>query len=172
MRVLLLVVTAAASLLLQMPLANALEWSEYRNERFGLLMRYPADVFSEQGTSQARDGDLFATTDQSARLLVGAFENVDNYSPATYQRYIAQESYPGLRVDYAPVGGSWMVLSGTRGDTMIYEKAMFSCGGRIINSFALAYPVTARRFYDPIVEAIEDSFHPGAETCDRHASTF
>ncbi len=64
--------------------------------------------------------------------------------------------------DYAPVGRSWSVLSGTLGDKMIYEKAMFTCGGAVISSFALVYPIAEREFYDSIVEDIEDSFRPGA----------
>jgi hypothetical protein len=53
---------------------------------------------------------------------------------------------------------------------MIYEKVMFSCGGRVINSFALVYPIDERQFFDQIVEAIEDSFRPGLARCRDHAS--
>jgi hypothetical protein len=166
----LLFVVCAASTVSARPV-GVLDWTEYQNARYGLQLRYPADVFSMQRTSQARDGDLFATADGSAQLLVGAFTNTDGYSPGSYQRFIARESYPGLHIDYAPVGQTWSVLSGMRGDTMIYEKVMFSCGGRVINSFALVYPIAERRFYDPIVEAIEDSFQPSPR-CDQHASTF
>ena len=63
------------------------------------------------------------------------------------------------------------MLSGTRGDTMIYEKVMFSCSGRVINSFALVYPIDERHLYDPIVEGIEDSFRPGNAGCDEHAAS-
>jgi len=44
------------------------------------------------------------------------------------------------------------VLSGTIDGTMIYEKAMFSCGEGLISTFAMTYPVAERRFYDRIVE--------------------
>ena len=152
--------------------AGALDWTIYHNERFGLEMRYPADVFSQRRTSEARDGDLFATPDGRAKLLIGALENSEGYSPATYQEFITRESYPGLRVDYAPVRRNWSVLSGTRGDTMIYEKVMFSCAGKVINSFAVIYPITERSFYDPIVETIENSFRPGAAGCHQHAANF
>ena len=91
--------------------------------------------------------------------------NTDGLSPASYQRFAARYSYAGMTIDYAPIGRSWTVLSGIRGDTMVYEKAMFSCGGRLINSFAMLYPVEERRFYDPMVERIEDCFRPGNEGC-------
>ena len=152
--------------------AGALDWTIYHNERFDLEMRYPADVFSRRWTSEARDGDLFATPDGRAKLLIGALENTEGHSPASYQRFITRESYPGLRVDYAPVRQNWSVLSGTRGDTMIYEKVMFSCAGKVINSFAIVYPIAERSFYDPIVETIENSFRPSAAGCDQHAANY
>jgi len=55
------------------------------------------------------------------------------------------------------------------GETMIYEKAMFSCGGRVISSFAMTYPVEQRSLYDRIVERIEHTSSPGAEGCSEHA---
>jgi hypothetical protein len=152
--------------------AAALDWTIYHNERFGLEMRYPADVFSVRRTSEARDGDLFATPDGRAKLLIGVLENSEGHSPASYQRFITRESYPGLRIDYAPVRQGWSVLSGTRGDMMIYEKVMFSCAGKVINSFAIVYPIAERSFYDPIVETIENSFRPSAAGCDQHAANY
>ena len=149
-----------------------LSWTTYSNPRFGGMLRYPSEVFTSRRASDARDGVLFATSDGSAKLLVGGFENTEGYSPRSYQAFIGRESYGGLRVDYAPVGQTWSVLSGTRGDMMIYEKAMFTCGGAVINSFAVVYPIAEREFYDPIVEDIEDSFKPGTVACDRHATSF
>ena len=151
--------------------AQDLGWTTYSNPRFGGILRYPSEVFTSRRASEARDGVLFATPDGSAKLLVGAFENTEGHSPRSYQAFIARESYNGLRTDYAPVGRSWSVLSGTHGDKMIYEKAMFTCGGTVINSFALVYPIAERAFYDSIVEDIEDSFQPGT-ACDRHAASF
>jgi hypothetical protein len=172
MRYALFSVALLAGLTLATPSESYVEdlgWASYRNERFGVTLQYPAAIFEREQTSETGDGVLFTTADERAKLLVGALDNLDAHSPRSYQRYIERESYPGLRVDYAPVGHTWAVLSGTRGDTMVYEKVMFSCGGRVINSFAMTYPITERDFYDPIVEEIEDSFRPGAEGCGRHA---
>ena len=146
------------------------DWATFRNDRFGLVMRYPSAVFPSRRSSAAGDGDLFETRDGQARLLVGAIENADQFTPRSYQSFIARQSYPGLRIDYAPVGQGWAVLSGTISDTIIYEKVMFSCSGRVINSFAMTYPVAERRFYDPIIEDIEDTFRPGRLGCDEHAA--
>ena len=149
-----------------------LAWTEYRNERFGLALRYPADVFASRRSSDSGDGDLFETPDREGRLLVGAIENTEGFTPRSYQAFIARRSYPGLRIDYAPVGQSWAVLSGTIGRTMVYEKIMFSCGGSVINSFAMTYPTAERGVYDDLVEAIEDTFTPGHESCDEQAARY
>ena len=62
------------------------------------------------------------------------------------------------------------MLSGTIDGTMIYEKAMFSCGGTTINTFAMTYPVAERGFYDRIVEGIEHTFRPALQECPQNAS--
>ena len=146
-----------------------LEWRDYRNAQFGITAVYPSRVFRFERASTAGDGELFVSKDGRARLLIGALENREHFSPESYQRFIASQSYPGLNVDYSPVRGTWTVLSGTMGETMVYEKAMFSCGGRMISTFAMTYPVEQRGLYDRIVERIEHTFRPGSERCSEHA---
>ena len=43
---------------------------------------------------------------------------------------------------------------------------MFTCGGRLITSFAMVYPSAQRHIFDPVVERIEDSFRPATD-CQR-----
>jgi len=152
--------------------SERLGWSDYRNERFGFVMRYPAGVFPSHRSSASGDGDLFETPDGKARLLVGALPNTEHFSPASYQAFIARQSYPGLEADYSPVRATWTVLSGTIGETMIYEKAMFSCGGQLISTFAMTYPVAERGFYDRLVEGVEHTFRPSPKGCDQDGSSF
>lgn len=66
-------------------------------------MPVPGGLFEREQTSETGDGVLFTTADERAKPLVGALDNLDAHSPRSYQRYIERESYPGLRVDYAPV---------------------------------------------------------------------
>ena len=49
-------------------------------------------------------------------------------------------------------------MSGYRGDHIYYEKVMFSCRGRLVNVFAITYPVAKRSLFDPVVERMEDTF--------------
>jgi hypothetical protein len=141
---------------------SGLAWAPHVNERFGFRLQYPTNVFKPERSSEAGDGEILIGLDGEARLLVGAFENVDGHSVASYMGYIRNKSYPGYRVDYAPRAQTWFVLSGQNDQNIFYEKVMFSCGGRIIS---LIYPTRSKARFDPIVEGIEKTFRP-AHACD------
>ena len=137
-------------------------WTALRNDRFGFGLDYPADLFRPHRTSKAGDGMVLVSRDGNGRLLVGAFENRAGYSPASYQGYLARQSYGSYPVTYAPRGQTWFALSGERDGKIFYEKVMFSCGNRVITSFAMTYPSAQRRRFDAVVERIENSFRPGS----------
>lgn len=145
---------------------SELGWQHYQEPGAGYALRYPADVFKPDPSKTSPAGRVFVTGDGSARLLIGSLENVDQHTPASYQKFISSESYDGARIDYAPVGGSWTVVSGTRDDKTFYQKVIFSCAARTISTFALTYPTSEKAFFDPIVEEIEDSFKP-VQPCQR-----
>jgi hypothetical protein len=144
-------------------------WTPYFNERFGFSFRYPAAVFVSERRSKRGDGEVFLAAGGDARLLVGAFENADGHTVASYMSFVRRESYADFPVSYAPRGPTWFVLSGETRESVIYEKVMFSCGGRVISSFALKYPTAEKRLFDPIVEGIENTFRPG-QTCGPQAA--
>ena len=140
-------------------------WTALRNKRFGFRLEYPARLFQPDRTSQAGDGMVLVSREGSARLLVGAFVNNARHSPARYQAYLAQNSYPTFPVTYAPRGRSWFALSGEGHGKIFYDKVMFSCSGEVITSFAMKYPTALRHRFDPVVERLENSFRPG-NGCD------
>ena len=143
-------------------------WVPYVNERFGFSFRYPAGVFEPDRRTETGDGEVFAAVQGDGRLLVGAFENADGHTAASYMSYIRRESYSGYDIDYAPRGQTWFVLSGENDQKVFYEKVMFSCQGRVISSFALIYPIASKAMFDPIVEGIERTFRPG-QNCGPYA---
>jgi hypothetical protein len=144
----------------------ARDWSEHRNEKFGFSLQYPADLFVVERTAEAGDGQVFVANDADARLLVGALVNDARFNPASYRDYLAKHSYGQYQIGYRRLGESWFVLSGEGNGKTFYEKVMFSCGGRLINSFAMLYPTGQRQIFDPIVEHIENTFRPGRD-CER-----
>jgi hypothetical protein len=137
----------------------------YRNERHGFSLSYPAGTFAAEPPPANGDGRVFLSRDGSARLLAGALANADGINLRGYRALVLQRSYQGAAVDYAPVSSTWFVLSGIRDGTMFYERVTFTCGGRLINSWAMLYPAAERRTYDRIVEQIARSYRPGEASC-------
>ena len=144
--------------------AGAQDFATYRNERHGFSLSYPAGTFA-QGPSPSADGGVFVSRDGSARLLAGALPNDGGMGLRDYRAFVLKQSYPDAAIDYAPVRDSWFVLSGTRDGMMFYERVTFTCGGRLINSWAMLYPATERQVYDRIVEQVARTYRPGAASC-------
>ena len=138
------------------------QWEIIQNERYGFMIAYPGSVFTPSANVPADQGHVLVSRDGGARLLVGAFDNENSATLAEYREQILTENYNGADLDYAPVKKRYFVISGTRGDMHFYERVSFTCGGRLINSWALLYPVSERGIYDPIVEAIARTYSPGA----------
>jgi hypothetical protein len=47
------------------------DWTEYRNERFGFSLRYPAHIFGIERTAEAGDGQVFVAHDSERGCLSG-----------------------------------------------------------------------------------------------------
>lgn len=138
------------------------KWSKIESERYGFLIAYPGSVFTPRDGVPAEDGQVLISRDGAARLLVAAFENDANASLMEYRDQILAENYQGADLDYAPIKKRSFIVSGTQGTMHFYERVSFTCGGKLINSWALLYPVSERPFYDRVVEAIARTYTPGA----------
>ena len=145
--------------------ASAGDWTRYDNERFGFRLEYPANLFRIERTTEAGDGRVFAAREGEARLLVGALRNEDHHSAKSYQDYLARNSYADYKITYRPLGDDWLVLSGEANGRIFYEKAIFSCSGQLISSFAMLYPADKRDLFEPIVARVANSFVPGTKPC-------
>ena len=143
---------------------GAQEIATYRNPMFGFTLSYPTAYFTPQ-EPLAQEGRVWVSRDGNARLLAGGIPNDEGLNLRDYRDLVMKESYRGAAVDYAPVRDTWFVLSGTRDGMMFYERVTFTCGGRLINSWAMLYPENERRIYDRIVEQVARSYRPGTGNC-------
>lgn len=75
---------------------------------------------------------------------------------AKISRVVLQDAEGYDDVTYAPSGEKWLVLSGFRGEKVFYEKYLLRDG--LIHAFGIEFPASAKPFYAPIVERIEDTF--------------
>lgn len=138
------------------------DWRTVQSDQYGFMIAYPGNVF-ETDQERSRDGGhVLVSRDGRATLLVATFENEDNASLEDYRQQLMIENYPDAELDFTPVRKTWFVLSGTQGDQHFYYRVSFTCGGRLINSWALIYPLAERRFYDNVVEAVAPTYTPGA----------
>lgn len=142
-------------------LRHGSDWRLYRNDRYGVTLWVPERYFRPERRSPGGDADLFVSHTGSARLLVGALRNSDRHTVASYQREVERRSYSGFQITYRKTGRDWFVVSGRGQGKIFYEKVIFSCLGRIINSFALVYEARASHVYDRVVEGIEPTLRPG-----------
>jgi hypothetical protein len=142
--------------------ARLSDWSKIESERYGFLLAYPGNIFTPRDGPAPGEGHVLVSRDGGAKLLVAAFENEGENTLEEYREQLLSENYKGADIDFAPVKKKWFVVSGTRGDMHFYERVSFTCGGKLINSWALLYPVSERRLYDRVVEAIAQTYSPGA----------
>jgi hypothetical protein len=138
--------------------ASAETWKLYVNARFGERAEYPADRFKPNPPPANGDGQSFMASDGATLAIFGAY-NVDNSSPAEYEAFLRGTDTDYRNVTYHATGKDWLVMSGTRGDTIYYEKYLFT--GRksdaITNGLVVTYPSAAKATYDPIVARMAKS---------------
>ncbi len=137
-------------------------WANYKNQRFGYVLSYPASVFTPQPPPENGDGQTFLTSDGKAKVVVYATLNDERFSPKDYRSTILKEFGGYDQMDYSPTGKTWFVLSGFRGDAIYYQKVMFSCGNRVISALSVTFPRVEKKFYEGLIEVMEDSFRPGS----------
>ena len=131
-------------------------WETYVNNRFGTQLSYPADLFSPDAASENGDGRRFVAED--AQLEIFGWDNAEGETASSLrERLVGTQGYEN--VTYNRSGGSWLVLSGFRGDNIFYEKYFFRNG--TIQAFGMEFPEDEKPFYAPVVERIEDSFRAG-----------
>jgi hypothetical protein len=131
-------------------------WKTCINDRFGMRLDYPADVFAPGPPPRNADGQAFASPDASLQIF--ATHNVLNETPISMKRdMVGMKDYEN--VTCSPSGNTWLVLSGYRDDTILCEKYFFTDG--VISGFAIEFPAANKPFYAPIVERTENSFRAG-----------
>lgn len=138
------------------------DWATVKSERHGFAIAYPSNVFEQKNPPKSDEGRVLISKDGKAKLLVGAFSNDDNQSLSEYRAYLLSDEFAGAAIDYAPMRRKWFVLSGVRNGEIFYQRVSFTCGGRLINSWAMLYPESDRKTYDRVVEAVARTYMPGA----------
>lgn len=139
--------------------ARADQWLTYHNDRYGTAIDYP-DQFKPEPPPDADDGRKFKDA-QGAEFAVYASYNALDFNLAKYQDFVLKNLDPGEVVTYQAHGGNWFVISGTKGDSIFYQRHLLSHGGQMTEAFSITYPAAAKLSYDPLVARMAKSLRPG-----------
>ena len=129
--------------------------NRYCNERFDFCVSYPAD-FKKEAEPANGDGQAFYDA-QGFSMIVSGMNNVMDY---TLRGLLTSQRRDFDRITYQAKGKNWFVLSGYKGNTILYVK--FYLNPQTINAFYLQYPKNLQTTYAPLVTQIVKSFTPGA----------
>ena len=91
--------------------------------------------------------------------------NVAGTTLAKYRRSLIEKRYTGMVLDHMPQSKFWFVLSGTRGDKVLYEHVAFSCDGKSIHGWQMLYPLSERTFYDLVADEIHRNTRTSQARC-------
>jgi hypothetical protein len=124
------------------------------------------DENGDAAGSGSADGDTLTllSNDGKAKIVTFAAVNSDGVTPDEYRKTLLDEFGGYDKLDYQPSGKSWFVLSGYRGDTIYYQKVMFSCQNKVVNVFSVNFPTAEKPYYERLVEIMEDKFKTGRGT--------
>jgi hypothetical protein len=115
-------------------------------------------VFAVDAGTASDNVRTFRSIDGEALLRIFAAENITGVTPTKYRRSLIEGRYAGVNLDHAPQRRLWFVLSGTRGDTVFYERVDFSCNTKAIHGWQMIYPSSERTLYDLVVDEIQRNY--------------
>ena len=138
-------------------LSHAAEWKTYANDRFGQSADFPAG-WKMQPPPENDDGRIFVSPDGKAKVII--FGNWAMQSRAE-EMADALAPHDGRTVTYSKRGANWVVVSGTQGDLIFYEKRMLSCKDQLWSNLYIEYPAADKTKYDAMVAHIAASLKPG-----------
>ncbi len=150
--------------------AHAADWQKYSNDRFGVSIEVPPDFKQLGDAPDNNDGLTFASADGKAVLRVWGNNIVADSFKDELRGNFESDQTDGWVVSYGAGNKqknmTWAVYSGTKGDTIMYEKSIAACKGTQSLHFRIEYPAVQKKAYDAVVTHISRSLKSGpAEDC-------
>ena len=137
--------------------AAAPHYVTYVNDRFGTTAEVPADWTPGEPPAN-NDGLRFTSPDQRAWMTVYGRLHIDD----TVEEAIKDFETPGKdeTITYRHRERR-AVVSGTRGDTILFSKHVLSCRDQIWNNVHIEYPAADKTAYDALVTRMARSLRGG-----------
>ncbi len=131
-------------------------WSRYKNERFGTSAEVPLHLFKLVEPPPVNgDGRAFASRDGAQLTISGSYGPYVVTDTFTEYKVWLLENAELDRITYKAEGKSWLVLSGVKGQNIVYEKVMEGCGAA--HTLHIEYPAIKKELYDPVAARIARS---------------
>ncbi len=136
------------------PIADAKEFQQYCNGRYGFCVAYPRHF---EADPEPANGDGRQLHDAKGfSMVVSGINNVINDS---LESEMQSQSKDFDQITYQAKGADWFVLSGIKGTDILYRKVYL--GPEAINHLWLRYPASQKKEYNPMVTKISRSFRSG-----------
>lgn len=131
-------------------------WARYQNPRFGTIVDYPADLFSQPLPEPPNgDGRSFRTADGRATFGVFGSFNALELTPARYVTELLGDLVPNA--NYRRVTDTWFVLAGTKGAEVFYQRCNFTRDLSVLHCLTMTYPADEARAWDGVVTRMSRS---------------
>jgi hypothetical protein len=135
-----------------------LAYDTYNNLKYHYAVDFPHGILIPQGESDAGDGQVFVSRQDSAKMTVYGEYNVLNQSPTTLYHdaiHSTSSEHPGRVMTYKHLGRAGFVISGHDGTHIFYEK--LTMRHERVLTLLLDYPTRRRGLYDPMTKHIAHS---------------
>jgi hypothetical protein len=134
----------------------------YRNERFGVSADVPRSWKAGRSPDNG-DGLAFTSPDGTATITISGGLNIADSVTEAMQAELTPDD--GETVSYRRQTDRMAVLSGTRGTTIFYRKAILSCKDAVMSRVAIDYPLARKQEFDALVTHVARSLRggPGAQ---------
>jgi hypothetical protein len=138
------------------PAAAQYDWTSYKNERYGFTLEYPAAIFEHNAPLPGADaGHAFFNPD-GTEIVAQAMPSGD----LTLEGFLKQFQDAGTVTDQEN-GDNWFMVTRKQDGTVWHNKAIFSCGGQVLNHLSMGIPAANEDKYEFVVNRVTDSFHAG-----------
>ena len=140
-------------------------WETYRDPALGYRIDLPRGGFEQLEGGEGRV--ILADAEDQARITVFGEDVPAGRSLGQLEEALRQSDLVD-EVTYRAGGKSWFVLSGHFRDTqapeemIFYVKLMLNRDRSAYSTFAISYPRSLKRQYDPVVERLERSLRAPA----------
>ncbi len=131
------------------------DWQIYANDRYGVTIEYPADIFAPLPPPDSGDGRRFVSDDGQSGFYVFAQYNALEQSLA--EIFADDQTHDGERITYKKLGTGWYVISGYDGTDIFYRKALLS-DDDLFQVFEITYAPDLLDAFDSIVTRMAASF--------------